>query len=212
MHYRKGLFSILIIAVTAGLLNWQVFLRWFYPIEYVTEISRYTQSSSLDPYLVASIIRVESNFQPTARSPKGATGLMQLMPETAAWVAARIGLNDELDLAVPDLNIRLGCWYLDSLREEFAGNLIVALAAYNGGRGNVNRWLAEKRWDGRIETVDNIPFLETRLYVQRVLGVYSWYLRLYSGNWPPAYLTIPVLPDLSRRFALWFKKARLILR
>lgn len=194
------------------MLNWQVLIRWFYPIEYIAEISTSTQTTPLDPYLVAAIIRVESNFRPTARSPKGATGLMQLMPETAEWVARRMGLSPaSLDLEVPDLNIRLGTWYMAMLQEEFEGNLVVALAAYNGGRGNVSRWLQEQRWDGRLETVGDIPFLETRLYVQRVLGVYSWYLRLYGGMWPPCALELPILPDIGRRLESWWHRGRRVL-
>ncbi len=209
LQRRWRLLSVLIIAITACLLNWQVFLRWFYPIRYVAEISSHTRTSSLDPYLVAAIIRVESNFQPEARSPKGATGLMQLMPETAQWVAQRIGQNDrELDLVDPGLNIRLGSWYMAMLQEEFGGNLVVALAAYNGGRGNVSRWLAEKRWNGRLDSVRDIPFLETRLYVQRVLSVYSWYLRLYGGVWPPQAVDLPVLPDIGRQLESWWHRGR----
>lgn len=137
---------------------------------------------------------------------------MQLMPETAEWVAQRIGLSGaSLDLEAPDLNIRIGSWYMAMLQEEFEGNLIVALAAYNGGRGNVSRWLKEKRWDGRLETVGDIPFLETRLYVQRVLGVYSWYLRLYGGMWPPHAVEVPILPNIGRRLESWWHRGRHVL-
>lgn len=193
-------------------LNWQVVLRWFYPIRYVSEISAHTQTLPLDPYLVAALIRVESNFEPDACSQKGATGLMQLMPETAEWVAQQLGLKvSSLELLDPDTNIRLGTWYLSMLQEEFGGNLVVALAAYNGGRGNVSRWLAEQRWNGRLEAVNDIPFLETRLYVQRVLGVYTWYVRLYRGMWPPPATELPVLPDIGRQLESWWHRARLML-
>lgn len=199
----------LIILIIALLLNWQVVLRWFYPIRYVQEISTHSQATPLDPYLIAALIRVESNFQPDACSLKGATGLMQLMPETAEWVAKQLGLDvSALELVDPDTNIRLGTWYLMMLQEEFGGNLVVALAAYNGGRGNVARWLAEQRWNGRLDGVSDIPFLETRLYVQRVLGVYTWYVRLYQGIWPPPATDLPFLPNIGRHVESWWHRGR----
>ena len=201
----------IILAIAAFLANWQVILRCFYPIPYVNEISAHVEGTFLDPYLIAALIRVESNFQPEARSLKGATGLMQLMPETAEWVAAQLGLEVAgLDLTDPDTSIRLGTWYLEMLQKEFNGNLVVALAAYNGGRGNVSRWLTEERWNGRLDAVSNIPFLETRLYVQRVLGVYTWYLRLYRGEWPPPAIDLPILPDIGRRFESWWHRGKQI--
>ena len=181
LRRRRNLFSLIIIT-TLGLilLNWTAVLRWFYPIRYIDEISAHTEATSLDPYLIAALIRVESNFRPDVRSPKGATGLMQLMPETARWVAGQLRLGpDEVDLLDPDVNIRLGTCYLTMLQKDFDDNLVVALAAYNGGRGNVSRWLAEGRWNGQLDDVRNIPFLETRLYVQRVLAVHAWYIRIY---------------------------------
>ena len=202
----------IIIVLVSFLLNWQVVLRWFYPIRYVTEIAAHTQGTALDPYLVAALIRVESNFQPDACSMKGARGLMQLMPETAQWVAQQRGLKvAAIDLADPDTNIGLGTWYLTMLQEEFDGNLVVALAAYNGGRGNVSRWLSEQRWNGRLDGVRDIPFLETRLYVQRVLGVYSWYVRLYGGVWPPPAKELPILPEIGRQLESWWHRIRLVL-
>lgn len=212
LRWKWRLMSVAVVAVVACLLNWQIFLRCFYPIEYAAEISTHSQVAALDPYLVAAIIRVESNFQPDARSPKGAMGLMQLMPDTAAWVAQKMGRDyRELDLVDPGTNISLGTWYMKMLQEEFGGDLVVALAAYNGGRGNVNRWLAENRWDGRLESVGDIPFLETRLYVQRVLGNYDWYLRLYGGAWPPQAASLPMLPDVGRQLESWWHRGRQIL-
>ena len=100
----------MIIIMTAAvlLLNWTVVLRWFYPIRYIDEISAHTQATALDPYLIAALIRVESNFRPDVRSPKGATGLMQLMPETAVDMGAVQLDYKEADLLDPDINIRLG--------------------------------------------------------------------------------------------------------
>jgi soluble lytic murein transglycosylase len=213
LRRRRNLFSLIIIT-TLGLilLNWTAVLRWFYPIRYIDEISAHTEATSLDPYLIAALIRVESNFRPDVRSPKGATGLMQLMPETARWVAGQLRLGpDEVDLLDPDVNIRLGTCYLTMLQKDFDDNLVVALAAYNGGRGNVSRWLAEGRWNGQLDDVRNIPFLETRLYVQRVLAVHAWYIRIYRGMWPPPSTELPVLPDIGHQVESWWHRTRQLL-
>lgn len=110
---------------------------------------------------------------------------MQLMPETARWAADLMGLKDfELEqLFDPEVNIAIGVWYLSNLREQFDGDMVLALAAYNGGRANVLRWLREEAWSGEVETVHDIPFPETRGYVQKVLNTYQWYRRVYRNAW-----------------------------
>ena len=97
------------------------------------------------------------------------------------------------------------------LQKDFDNNLVVALAAYNGGRGNVSRWLAEGQWNGKLEDVRNIPFLETRLYVQRVLAVYAWYVRIYRGMWPPPATEFPVLPEIGHHVEAWWHRTRQML-
>ena len=213
LRRRRNLVSATIIMTVAVLLlNWPAVLRWFYPIRYINEISAHTEATSLDPYLIAALIRLESNFRPDVRSPKGATGLMQLMPETARWIAEQLQLDfKEADLLDPDTNIRLGTWYLTMLQKDFDDNLVVGLAAYNGGRGNVSRWLAEGQWNGQLDEVRNIPFLETRLYVQRVLAVYAWYIRIYQGMWPPPSTELPLLPQIGHHVESWWHRTRQML-
>ena len=124
---------------------------------------------------------VESRFNPSQNRSKGAIGLMQLMPETADWIAAKNGeplVNIE-DLFKPEVNIRLGVSYLKDLLQEFDGSLPTALAAYNAGRGNVRKWLEVKVWDGRPETLKNIPFPYTRSYLERIYADWDWYHKLY---------------------------------
>lgn len=201
------LIGIAFLCIFILLFYWRVILRLFYPIHYAAEISVHTQTLDLDPYLIAAIIRVESNFQPEVRSAKGAIGLMQLMPETARWVANRLGYDFiTLRLTDPNTNIQLGTWYLAFLKREFDDNLIAALAAYNGGRGNVERWLAESRWNGSRERLRDIPFLETRLYVQKVLAVYGWYRKLYGKRWPPTPIYLPLLPGIGRQIEIWWQQ------
>ena len=104
---------------------------------------KYAAIYNVDSNLTAAVIKSESKFKHTATSHRGAVGLMQLMPETAEWIAEQ--LNDKSysveGLHEPDRNIRYGTWYLAELEREFQGNDILALAAYNAGRGNVKAWM-----------------------------------------------------------------------
>jgi soluble lytic murein transglycosylase len=160
-------------------------LRWFYPIYFSEEIAFYAQKNQLDPFLITAVIRTESNFRTKAVSPKGATGLMQLMPETAQWIGEQIG--EEIapeSLIIPEVNIKLGTWYLNNLLLEFQGNVILGLAAYNGGRGNVRQWLGKGIWSGELEDWQAIPFAETRDFIQRVIVTKHRYKLIYHRGWP----------------------------
>lgn len=143
-----------------------------FPLSFREEIERSAREFGLDPALVASIVRAESGFDPNAVSAKGAQGLMQLMPETAAWQAQRIGHKFTTLTSPPD-NIRLGCAYYKYLYDKY-GATLPALAAYNAGEGNVDRWLSDLSCsDGG--TLTFIPFPETRAYCDRVLGAVRFY-------------------------------------
>lgn len=158
--------------------------RWllarYYPLDYREILFQRAAQHELDPYLVAALIRAESKFRPQATSPRGARGLMQIMPETGQWVAAQLKLPYSPELLYdPDYNIRIGCWYLRSLQREFGGDIVLALAAYNAGHSNVRLWLKEKRWTGERSQLEQIPFPETRLYVAQVLRDFERYQRIY---------------------------------
>lgn len=159
--------------------------RWvltiLYPLDYREEIFARSREFGLDPYLVAAVIRTESKFRPEARSSQGARGLMQIMPETAEWIAGQLEIPFAPEwLDRPDYNVRLGSWYLRDLLRQFEGDTVLALAAYNGGRTNVQKWLKERQWTGEQRTLDQIPFRETRTYVDRVLRNHDMYRRLYA--------------------------------
>ncbi len=162
------------------------FGRLYYPYHYRTTIESYALRNKVDPLLVAAVIRVESKFRPDAVSHKGALGLMQIMPATAEWIAGRIGVTGFTPdmLLDPEVNIRFGTWYLSSLHDEFGGNLAVVIAAYNGGRGHVSRWLEEGTWNGSYQERNRIPFTETRLFLHRVWTTYWRYRQLYQ---PPGH-------------------------
>ena len=142
--------------------------RLIYPLDYQETVIEYSDINKLEPEFVMAIIKVESNFVEDAHSGK-ASGLMQLTDETADWVAARVGMDvEEINLMDPDDNIRLGCYYIRYLIDYYNGNVNVALAAYNGGMGNVNRWLEDSRYSDDGITLSRIPFEETRDYVKKV--------------------------------------------
>ncbi|MBP7868492.1 MAG: lytic transglycosylase domain-containing protein [Firmicutes bacterium] len=156
------------------------------PIHYSDLITAYSRRHDLDPFLVAAIMRVESRYQPDAVSSRGARGLMQLMPDTGRWAAGCLGIEGYSDdlLFEPEVNIRIGAWYLRQLLNQFEGNLTVALAAYNGGPSNVEKWLSGGRWSGSIDDLQQIPFVETARYVDRVSRAHQLYLRAYRSRWP----------------------------
>lgn len=165
-----------------------VLLRWAYPLDYRDLIVVHANRSGLDPALVAAVIRVESAFDHQAVSPRGALGLMQVMPATGEWVAAQMGMAgfSPADLHDPETNIAIGTWYLADLLRAFDGDLVLALAAYNGGRGNVGRWIEDRpgtaaRDNFLDERLAEIPFPETRRFVRRVLDGYRVYSLLYPS-------------------------------
>ncbi|AEG14194.1 Lytic transglycosylase catalytic [Desulfofundulus kuznetsovii DSM 6115] len=156
--------------------------RLIYPFPYRETVMEYAAGRGLDPYLVAAVIKTESNFNPRATSRRGARGLMQVMPETGTWAAKKMGLSCyHPDLLYdPEFNIRIGTWYLADLYRTFDRDTILALAAYNGGQGNVQKWLEQQHWTGEKSKLDQIPFAETREFVRKVLWNYQVYRYLYG--------------------------------
>ena len=155
--------------------------KYFYVYPYHDTVMKYAQIYHMDSNLTAAVIKSESKFKHTALSHRGAVGLMQLMPDTAEWIAGQIGdksYNVE-SLHEPDRNIRYGTWYLAELQREFKGNDVLALAAYNAGRGNVKAWMDENNWSYSFHDIDAIPYKETRDYVRQVIGDRKKYRELY---------------------------------
>jgi soluble lytic murein transglycosylase len=160
------------IGVAAGLVFLYVgavVLRVLYPCEGLARVSAQAEVAGLDPALVCSVIRAESRFRAGAVSPRGAVGLMQLMPDTADWVADRLGLASR-DLTDPETNLRLGTSYLRYLVDRF-GRIDLALAAYNAGPTRVDQWIAA----GEAE------YAETTAFVRRVLRGVPVYRFLLSA-------------------------------
>ena len=152
------------------------------PITNADVIRQQAADKHLDPALIAGVIYAETKFDPRP-SPAGAQGLMQILPQTAEFLARRSGATTFRlsDLATPQVNIAYGSYYLRFLLDHYGGNKVLALAAYNGGEANVDRWVADARRSGRKLTIARIPFPETRAYVERVLRAQRDYRHTYAS-------------------------------
>ena len=125
--------------------------------------------AEISPSLLEAVILTESKFNVKAISHVGAVGMMQLMPDTAQWISEESGLPAD-HLEWPEENIPLGAWYLDYLLTEYHNNEVLALAAYNAGRGNVDSWMKDYQWKEDFSDMDKIPFPETREFVKTVVA------------------------------------------
>ncbi|MEW5853073.1 MAG: transglycosylase SLT domain-containing protein [Myxococcota bacterium] len=153
-----------------------------HPRKFAVYIESNAQKQGVNPLLVYALTRTESRFRPEVVSNADAHGLMQLIPETAAVMAADLGLSPPSRVALhnPELNVRLGTVYLRRLLRRFGGEPVYALAGYNAGPQAVERWQRERGTGQVDEFVEEIPFDETRLYVKKVLASYRIYERLYG--------------------------------
>jgi soluble lytic murein transglycosylase len=151
------------------------YARLWYPLRYSTNVRVYAKQDRLDAALLAAVIEAESKFNASAVSDAGAVGLMQLTPSTAKGIAQYTGGSRfrVSDLTNPDINIRYGAWYLGHLLDRYHRNEQLALAAYNAGEENVDRW--QRKHVG-------IQFGETRDYVARVERLKKIYRRAYASE------------------------------
>lgn len=170
-------------------------MRLAYPNAYWDEVQEAMAASAdvgrdFDPRVFHALVREESSFNPNAVSWAGARGLCQLMPRTARSIARSMGRSvTSADLLDPATNLALGARYLRQLADRYDGNLFLAVAGYNAGEGNVNRWLADHGDRPTDEFIEQIPLRETRNYVKRVLGTYQVYRAMYGPD--------PLFPDWS---------------
>jgi soluble lytic murein transglycosylase len=153
------------------------------PLRHEDVIRQQARDKRVPPELIAAVIYTESRFRDQT-SPAGAKGLMQITPETAKFIAEKSGGTafELRDLATPQINIAYGSWYLRYLLDRYGDNEFLALAAYNGGEGNVDRWLGEHGQAGKAFTAESIPFPETRHYVQKVEEMRDEYRSTYASE------------------------------
>jgi soluble lytic murein transglycosylase len=150
------------------------------PLRYQDIIRQQAAEKHLDPALIAAVIYAETKFDPRPSSA-GAQGPMQILPQTAQFLARRSGATSftTADLNTPQVNIAYGSYYLRYLLDEYGGNIVLALAAYNGGEANVSQWVARARAGHRHFGIGDIPFPETQAYVRKVLRAQRDYRRTY---------------------------------
>jgi soluble lytic murein transglycosylase len=160
----------------------QRFFEILYPLAYWDTIKAEAERRGHDPYLIASIIRQESGFEPTTVSNAGAVGLMQIMPAEAARIATAGGLNEVTrdDLFIPQTNIAVGAAEFTQKLAAMSNNTTLAIAAYNAGQGPVSDWMQRTPIDDIDVFIESIPYAETRLYVKTVTRNRNEYLRIYE--------------------------------
>jgi soluble lytic murein transglycosylase len=154
-----------------------------FPRPYWADLKRFSIANGLDPYLVASLVRQESEFNPAAVSRANAVGLMQLLARTGKLVAKEEKLKryNASELFTPEVNLQLGTRYFRGMVDQFGGSFEYALAAYNAGSDRVVDWLGQGKYRDAPEFVESIPFTETREYVQAILRNAAVYKQLYGA-------------------------------
>ena len=153
------------------------------PLRHDDIIRQQAREKDLDPALIAAVIYEESRFHDQT-SHAGARGLMQITPDTAAFIARRSGgvLFEQSDLSTPQINISYGAWYLRYLIDHYEGNEALAIAAYNAGIGNVDKWVADAGGSDEFDRAEDIKFPETRAYVENVMDRREDYRKNYADD------------------------------
>lgn len=181
MRGLKRLFKLVVILLFILIIGFS-YVTMKHPIGYNSIIVKNSEEYNLDPYLVASIINVESGYDPNAISIKEAKGLMQISPQTGKWASEVLEIENysEEMLFEPEINIKIGTWYLNRLFKEFDEDLNLVLMAYNAGSGNVNNWLKNEEYCQDGVNITRIPFKETENYLERVKKNYKIYKNIYG--------------------------------
>jgi soluble lytic murein transglycosylase len=175
-HYAPGYLSLSLDAAP------EKFWRLAFPLPYRKALEEYCRAQMLDPYLMAALIRQESEFNPKAISPANARGLAQVMPATGRQLSRKLKIPRYRTamLFTPDTNLKMGTYYLKQLSDELQGKWEATLASYNAGKSHVTKWMASANFREPAEFVESIPFNETRVYVQSVLRNAEVYRKLYG--------------------------------
>lgn len=167
--------------LTFTLAAYKTFDAMLHPIKYSNAIITYSQKYNLSAALVASVINVESSYNPNSKSSKNAIGLMQIKLSTANYLnqLSKESEIDEKSLFKIDNNIKYGCMYLNYLQKKFE-NTFTVIAAYNAGETNVRSWLNDEKYSSDKKTLKNIPFLETKKYIEKIKKNLKFYQKYYN--------------------------------
>ena len=164
---------------------WDKIDRNTHPDDHLQYVRKYAYEYNISEVVIFAVIKVESDFDTNAESVAGARGLMQMLPSTFEWLTGDEHLGEHLhkdELFDPEVSIRYGTYYLNYLYQKFDRNMDTALAAYNGGEGNVAKWLADEQYSDGNGNLTDIPFEETKNYVQKVNKEMKTYRNLYYKN------------------------------
>ena len=179
--------ALLLMAAVLALGVWIVVDRFEAPtvtsyiVEYEDLIRKYAADNDIPPAYVASVIMAESSYRPNAVSSVNAQGLMQILPDTGAWIAGKFDESYvEGCLFDPETSIRYGCWYLGWLMDRYDGNMSCASSAYHAGQGTVDKWLQNPEYSRDGKTLHTIPSDATGTYVERILKYYEKYEEVYA--------------------------------
>ena len=176
---KKLIRFVLMVAIIAVIALMSV--KYIYKTEYLSIINNECEPYGLKPVEILSIIKAESDFRADAVSAKNAIGLMQITLETANWCASKMGISEitESDLYVPEINIKIGIYYYDYLLNRY-GSMNTAIAAYNGGMGNVDKWLKDPQYCDDGINIKNTPYRETTRYITKINNNIKIYKLLYK--------------------------------
>ena len=155
-------------------------LKIIYPIKYEEYVYKYSEELNMDPMLTFAIIKTESNFDQKAQSKSGAIGLMQLMESTAKEQSEKLKIKYSKEMLYrPEINLKLGLNYFNTLLDYYNQNYVLAFTAYNAGLGNVQKWIEEGIIKEDGSDIENIPFKETNMYVRKIIRTYEIYQKIY---------------------------------
>ncbi|MBQ3136840.1 MAG: lytic transglycosylase domain-containing protein [Clostridia bacterium] len=175
-------FSVFFVVMTVIFFGFLSILKTLYPISYADFVENNASENNLQKSFVYAVIKCESGYDERAVSYADARGLMQLTPETFRWLQSKKGekLSEEM-LFDPETNIRYGCYFYGTLFEIYDDEA-TAIAAYHAGMGNVSKWLKDERYSKDGKTLYDIPFKNTKKYVNRVIETKKIYSILYNGK------------------------------
>lgn len=179
MKTKYVLFLLVIALIIVGVLYKPV-CKLVYPLNFEEYITRYSDEYELDKYMIMAVIKAESNYNVYANSGV-ASGLMQITDETAKWIADKLSIDlQNTDYREPRINIKMGCYYMRYLLDYHKNDVNLALASYNAGMGNVKKWLENTDYSQDGKNLDDIPFEETKRYIEKVEKYIKVYKKLYK--------------------------------
>ena len=177
------LLALLLAAITLLNRGSDTVMNTAYPRKYDEYVTYYAGKYQIDPYILYSIIRTESNFNPQAESNVGARGLMQITEITFDWIKTKIAPDEPLtfdDLYDPEVNIRFGSYFISYCLQRYDDDLATAAAAYHSGLGTVDTLLADSQYSQDGKVLDAFPYPQMRRYVQKVTDAYAQYSEIYG--------------------------------